>query len=166
MSHCREKTGVDSLVTLAPKAIIERIKLAASGVKATFACGGTVKCPKPVRILFSNNGASIETQVTSECRFADPCPPSFHRHIKKMAGTFTRNRGILGSLLEPSDCGYVQPKVLELPKNGDNAFALEDLVAACSAATFGKMNPDNPKGSLHSYFPIFPFKCGFPKFCN
>ncbi|EIE20653.1 hypothetical protein COCSUDRAFT_57220 [Coccomyxa subellipsoidea C-169] len=94
-----EKTGVDSLVTLAPKAIIERIKLAASGVKATFACGGSVKCPKPVRILFSDDGASIETQ----------------------------------------------PKVLELPKNGDNASALENLVAACSAATFGKMNPDNPK---------------------
>ena len=40
----------------------------------------------------------------------------------------------------------VPHKVLELPKEGADGSAIRKVVAACSAATFGKINPSKPTG--------------------
>lgn len=42
----------------------------------------------------------------------------------------------------------MQHKALQLPMQGADASALRDLVASCSAATFGRSNPKNPRGGL------------------
>ena len=44
-------------------ALLERIKEAAKGLEATFACGGSVRCSQPVRIFFSENGSKTPVQV-------------------------------------------------------------------------------------------------------
>ncbi len=52
---------VEPLTSLASKAALEPIQHAASGLNATFALGGTVKCTQPVCILFPS--ASLEAEV-------------------------------------------------------------------------------------------------------
>lgn len=53
----------EPLATPASKAALERIKSAADGLKATFACGGSVECSQPVRIFFWENGGDIQSEV-------------------------------------------------------------------------------------------------------
>jgi hypothetical protein len=47
------------------------------------------------------------------------------------------------------DC-MVPHKVLELPKEGADGSAIRKVVAACSAATFGEINPSKPTGKASS----------------
>lgn len=53
----------EPFATPASKAALERIRSAADGLKATFACGGSVECSQPVRIFFWENGGDIQSEV-------------------------------------------------------------------------------------------------------
>ncbi|MCJ1359988.1 MAG: hypothetical protein MMC33_009991 [Icmadophila ericetorum] len=104
----------EPLATLASKAVLERIKSAADGLKATFACGGSVECSQPVRIFFWETGGDIQSEVRLSLFPFDLKSAAWLLHGENLSGSSNKN-------------------------------ALRDLVAACSAATFGRSNPNNPR---------------------
>ena len=66
MSSSEGAETVEPLASLASKALLDRIKEAANGLEATFACGGSVKCSRPIQVLFWEDGATPQSQVCTQ----------------------------------------------------------------------------------------------------
>ena len=62
-SDCSVSTMQKSLAALSADAVLERIKEAAKGLQATFACGGAVKCSQPMQIYYGRQTADTPHTV-------------------------------------------------------------------------------------------------------
>ena len=135
--------GPGPLATMALQAALERIRSAADGLQATFACGGSIECSQPARIFYWDNDGNCQSEVRLLCLNL--------QHGCLREGSFKESFWLnLTRIVRDQVWMPMQHKALELPKQGADASALGDLVSACSAATFGRSNPNNPRGRLHA----------------
>ena len=93
----------EPLATLASKAVLERIKSAADGLKATFACGGSVECSQPVRIFFWETGGDIQSEVRLSLFPFDLKSAAWLLHGENLSGSSNKNGGCLCST-RPCSC--------------------------------------------------------------
>lgn len=62
MAEPAHEGAVKPFAMLASMAVLGRIKQAADGLKAAFACGGSVKCSQPIQIVFREGSTSSQVQ--------------------------------------------------------------------------------------------------------